>query len=400
MLPAVAENQPSAPWQLIQNRMNELVTFPGFTAALDHFIRQSLHSPRPVSGELEPEFDALALALFGLQFEHNLPYRRFCESRRQTPELVTGWRQIPAVPTAAFKELDLTSLPAAGRTHVFHSSGTTGQQPSRHFHSAGSLALYEASLWPWFEQHLLVGAGDAPGMPSFRVLSLTPAPGDAPQSSLAHMCGVVAAKLDAGGAVFCGVVQASGWNLDVRKFEADCESCTAPNQPVLVLGTAFQFLQLADELGLTGRSFRLPPGSRVMETGGYKGRTRTLPKAQLHALISGVLGVPLHQIVCEYGMSELSSQAYDLVAGQSFYSGPRRFQFPPWARALIVSPESGEPVAEGQPGLLRVYDLANVWSVMSLQTEDLAIHHEDGFELLGRDRQAEPRGCSLLTTTG
>ena len=49
-----------------------------------------------------------------------------------------------------------------------------------------------------------------------------------------------------------------------------------------------------------------------METGGYKNRSRTLPKAELHALITERLGVPRENIICEYGMSELSSQAYDI----------------------------------------------------------------------------------------
>ena len=48
-----------------------------------------------------------------------------------------------------------------------------------------------------------------------------------------------------------------------------------------------------------------------METGGYKGRSRSLPKAELHALITRRLGISGEHIICEYGMSELSSQAYD-----------------------------------------------------------------------------------------
>jgi hypothetical protein len=47
--------------------------------------------------------------------------------------------------------------------------------------------------------------------------------------------------------------------------------------------------------------------------------------------------------------------------------------------------------------LVRVLDLANVWSVLAVQTQDLAVRRGDGFELLGRARQAEPRGCSLMT---
>ena len=94
----------------------------------------------------------LALELFTLQFENNAAYRKICEARGLTPKVVEHWTQIPAVPTGAFKELELSCLPPDERTAVFHSSGTTEQKPSRHFHSAESLAVYEASLWIWFDK--------------------------------------------------------------------------------------------------------------------------------------------------------------------------------------------------------------------------------------------------------
>ena len=86
----------------------------------------------------EAEFSTLARELFALQLAHVAPYRQLCEARRVTPATLTDWRQIPAVPTTAFKELELTSLAPAERTTVFHSSGTTEHRPSRHFHSAES----------------------------------------------------------------------------------------------------------------------------------------------------------------------------------------------------------------------------------------------------------------------
>ena len=125
-----------------------------------------------------------------------------------------------------------------------------------------------------------------------------------------------------------------------------------------------------------------------METGGYKGRSRELPPAQLHAQLTACLGVPPENIVCEYGMSELSSQAYRL--------NTNHFVFPPWCRVHIVSPETGREVADGETGLLRLFDLANVRSVLAVQTEDLAVRRGDGFTLLGRAAHAEMRGCSLL----
>jgi len=63
----------------------------------------------------------------------------------------------------------------------------------------------------------------------------------------------------------------------------------------------------------------------------------------------------------------------------------------------IISPESGDEVQEGETGLIRVFDLANVYSVMAVQTEDLGVRDgDDGFVLAGRALSAEPRGCSLL----
>jgi hypothetical protein len=62
----------------------------------------------------------------------------------------------------------------------------------------------------------------------------------------------------------------------------------------------------------------------------------------------------------------------------------------------IISPETGRDAAEGETGMVRVFDLANVRSALAVQTEDLAVRRGDGFELMGRAAEAELRGCSLL----
>lgn len=334
----------------------------------------------------DAEFGGMALMLFTLQFEHNPAYRTFCQARKVMPYMTGHWTQIPAVPTAAFKEFEITSLPAGQRTHVFHSSGTTVQTPSRHFHSAESLAIYQASLLPWFRFHV----------PATRNLALlTPPPSQARHSSLVHMFETIRRDFAALPESFFGSLSADGsWTLDFASLIQFLENSFRNTQPALMLGTAFSFVHLLDYLAEKNLRFRLPAGSLVMETGGYKNRSRTMPKPELHALISDRLGVPPSEILCEYGMSELSSQAYDDAASAS---GNRCFQFPPWARAQIISPETGREVAEGETGLVRVFDLANVFSVLAVQTEDLAVRRGDGFELLGRSDAAEARGCSLMT---
>ena len=415
----------------------------------------------------EAAFDALALELFALQFKHNAAYRKICAARGLTPEVVEHWTQIPAVPASAFKELELTCLAPNERTAVFHSSGTMEQKPGRHFHNAESLAVYEASLWPWFAQHVVQEFGVRSS--EFGVLILTPPPPQAPHSSLVHMFETVRQKLGGAGvpalssrrsrwggeggsrAEFLGSIAADGsWTLDFAAAADLLSPRRSRNagpdaRPLLLLGTAFSFVHLLDFLAERNLHFDLPAGSRGMETGGYKNRSRSMPKTELHQLITERLGIPSSHIICEYGMSELSSQAYDgkiqandwnlphpgplpkergncrQSAGESVVFGNSKertllfplpegegqgegkravkthyFHFPPWARVRIISPETGREVADGETGLIRVFDLANVFSVMAIQTEDLGIHHGRGFELIGRAALAEPRGCSLM----
>jgi len=346
------------------------------------------------TGSCEDGFGSLALDLFALQFEHNAPYRRFCESRRALPGAVEHWSQIPAVPTSAFKELELSCLPVEQRTTVFHSSGTTGQRPSRHFHSIRSLTIYETSLLSWF-------AAQVQSEPPGHLLILTPRPADAPHCSLVYMFETLRRQFGADDSVYVGQAnEDASWRLDSDASLETLSKISAADQSVLLVGTAFSYVHLLDDLARRGRRFQLPPGSRAMETGGYKGRSRSLAKSELHSLITHHLGIPSTNLICEYGMSELSSQAYDCpLSGSRITHHASRFRFPPWSRVQIISPETSLEVAEGETGLIRVFDLANVYSVMAIQTEDLGIRRGGGFELAGRAALAESRGCSLMTVS-
>ena len=367
--------------------MTNTHSFAKFAAALRDWFRRADDSFPTIN----LPFGELALELFRLQFQHNAVYRRICEARGVTPENVRDWTAIPVVPTSAFKELELTSVPANERTAVFCSSGTTKQIPSRHIHSVESLFTYECSLVPWFRRHVLPEWSERAAFMDF--VALTPPPADAPHSSLAHMFATVQREFGPRETVFTGSVGTDGaWQFDFTATQRALETAIAKDEPVVLLGTAFSFVHLCDALDERKLTLRLPPGSRVMETGGYKGRSRELPKAQLHAMLTNRLDIPRSSIVCEYGMSELGSQAYD-----SGEDARRLFRFPPWARVQIFSPETGREVSDGESGLVRVCDLANVASALVVQTEDIAIRSGDGFELLGRATVAGPRGCSLMT---
>jgi hypothetical protein len=241
-----------------------------------------------------------------------------------------------------------------------------------------------------------------------RFVFLTPPSDQTPHSSLVHMFETIRRHCAAPETAFLGFAGKAGeWLLDFDRLIPVLRESAVHGQPQIILGTAFSFVHLLEFMTRQELRFHLPRGSRVMETGGYKGRSRVLPKAELHAGITTALGIPPSLIFSEYGMSELSSQAYDAmpagaqVASTSAWrpeSAPRILRFPCWARSHVFSPETGQEVADGETGLLRVFDLANVWSTMAIQTEDLAVRRGEGFELLGRAPGAEPRGCSLMPT--
>lgn len=332
----------------------------------------------------ESRFADAARDLFQLQFDRNSVLRSWCQARGIQPNPNLRWRDIPAIPTQAFKEEEISCIPILERTAEFHSSGTTAQRPSRHFHRPESLDLYALSVRAAFVRRMGPAAG------SLRLVSLTPPPGDAPHSSLVHMFQILGEQSIPGRTTYFGIATDSGWIVDDLHLEQVLKSQT---EPILLGGTAFNYVNWLD--ARPGPPIRLPAGSLVLETGGYKGRSRELPRPELVRLLTAHLGVPESSILTEYGMSELSSQAYSSETNGVESMPPLRF--PPWVRLRVISPETGREVPEGEIGILQIFDLANVWSTLALQTADLARAHGWEFQLLGRANRSEPRGCSLLS---
>lgn len=330
----------------------------------------------------DARFERLALALFAFQFEANAPYGRFCAARGATPERIGSWREIPAVPTGAFKELPLRCFPAERTVHVFRTSGTALTR--RGELALDTLELYEASLVPSFERALLPDLAPGERLP---ILVLAPSRAEAPDSSLSHMFGVMLERRGAPG---------SGWFVREGRLDAaalaEAARSAAGAPKLLLCGTAFAFVHWLE--ALEGRErLALPAATRLMETGGFKGRARELPRERLYAWIEERLGVPPERCVNQYGMTELGSQFYDSVLHEP--RGERRKLAPPWTRVLVVDPESGREVREGEVGALRIFDLANTGSALAIATADLGRRAGDGFEVLGRAEGVEARGCSL-----
>ena len=330
----------------------------------------------------DQEFDALALRLHEHQYAHNEAFRRFCQGRGATPRKVRSWRDIPAVPINAFKELTLTCEPAQQAEAVFMTSGTTrGDVKGRHYHP--TLAVYDDSMCRNFARRFMQGT------PRLRMGILFPDETVMPNSSLAHYLALAVRHF--GGEHSRYFVGAQG--LDSAAFHETLRSVERSGEPFALLGASYSFVHLIDELRERGESFALPAGSRILDTGGYKGHSRELPMEEFYASLSARFGVPREQCINMYGMTELSTQFYDETMRVGQRTDVKRSS--PWARVRVIDPQTDEEAQPGVPGLFRIYDLANLWSVTCIQTDDLGVREGDGFVLFGRAPGATPRGCSL-----
>ncbi len=335
----------------------------------------------------EARFNELACAGFRFQYEGNEAYRRFCDRRGMSPARVADWRDIPAVPVSAFKQADLVvaGLPDG---QSFLTSGTTRGAEGRGRHRVPDPEIYRAAALAHFE-HCVLADGVRP-----RFVVLAPSLAEQPQSSLCQMIEWLAASFAPGPPEYF----VTGGELDADRLEQRLRELEAGRDAVLLIGVTYAFVQFLDRATERGTRFRLPYGSRLVDTGGTKGRSRSMSRNGLLRAFWERFAVPGYFIANEYGMTEMCSQFYD-DAIRNHVAGHKRDRAkiaPPWVRTRVLSPVTLEPVPRGERGLLWHLDLANVGSVMALQTEDLGVEVGEGFEVVGRASGAELRGCALL----
>jgi hypothetical protein len=135
-----------------------------------------------------------------------------------------------------------------------------------------------------------------------------------------------------------------------------------------------------------------------MDTGGAKGQSLPLSPGQVVEHAEALLGLDPAMVINEYGMTEMCSQLYDATSFNSPRDDPpeeRHKLGPPWLGVAAVDPSSLKRVADGNPGLLRFFDLANVGSVSAILTGDLGVIQDGTVMVLGRAEEAEARGCAL-----
>jgi hypothetical protein len=345
--------------------------------------------------EMPESFDALAVDIARFQAAHVSGYARLCAARGVDPASFVRAADAPAVPTDAFKLAPVFAFAPSDAAVTFRTSGTT--VGARGVHSLRDVGTYDAAALAFGRAmlaHDLPAAGGPGASARAAVLVVGPSDAEAPDSSLAHMCGLFARAF--------GAPEPPERTFFVRGGRLDVDGLRArvaglpPDTPAIVLATSFALVHLIDAVdALDARAaLALPRGSRVMQTGGYKGKSREVDAAELRRAIARTFAVDDGAVVSEYGMTELSSQLWEAT---HLRPGARAgvYAEPPWVRVVPVDGETLAPVPAGEVGIARIEDLANVDSAFAVLAADRVRRVDGGVELLGRAPGAPPRGCSL-----
>lgn len=292
-------------------------------------------------------FDRLACRIRSYQRANGKVYARF---------------GLDYLPVSAFKHAVVTTFAPARAEAVFESSRTGQSAVSRHY--VHRLSVYRQSVCDNFAA--TVGQGP------FTILAHLPGYAEK-HSSLVCMVRMLMDRFGASDSTFF----LDDWSLFERRLDRY-------EAPLILFGAAFGLLDLVDRT-----EWRLPAGSIVIETGGMKTHRQEVGRKALHARLAEGFGIDESMVWSEYGMCELMSQAY--ARGGAVYHTP------PWMRVQVVDPQQPDRrLPDGEPGALAIIDLANMYTVSWLLTEDLGVGRGDGFEVLGRLPASALRGCNFL----
>lgn len=307
----------------------------------------------------DAEFEAAALKLFRRQAEQCPPYSEYISLLGVNPAEVNRVEDIPFMPIEFFKWRDVYC--GEGKPEkVFTSSNTGGTVASRHMMQ--SLALYEQAFTRAFEQ--FYGATEG-----WSIYGLLPNYLQREGSSLVYMVDRLIAR--------CG---SGGFYLD--EYEKLIADMAADTKPKILLGVSYALWDLAEQYAPKLEN------TIVMETGGMKGQREELPKSEFHKILTEAFGV--EKIHSEYGMAELTSQAYS--------SGDGVFRAPAWMRVVVRDVNNPlKMLPAGSRGAVSIIDLANISSCAFIATQDVGrTFADDSFMIEGRLSGADIRGCNLL----
>ena len=311
----------------------------------------------------DKNFEQIAFEVFQFQYINNNIYKSYCDLLKKTPSNIGDISSIPFLPISFFKSHSVICTKKYDK--VFHSSGTTNENLSKHYVS--DIHIYEQS----FLKNFIDNYGDPK---DYVILGLLPNYMENENSSLIYMVNNLIELSESND---------SGFFLKEYDFIIEkMKSLARENKKIILIGVSYALLDLTESKNLNFEN------TIIIETGGMKGRRREMIKKELHETLKERTG--LKKIHSEYGMTELLSQAYS--------KGDGIFSCPNWMRVFIR--DINDPnflYSNNKSGGINIIDLANINSCSFIATEDMGSLHKNGnFEIMGRIDHTDTRGCNLL----
>jgi hypothetical protein len=294
-----------------------------------------------------------------------------------------GLETVPFLPVSMFKTHQLKSIPDAAIAKVLTSSGTTGQAVSRIYLDNETAAL-QARVLIKLTQHFL-------GKQRMPMLILDHASVIKDRASFSARGAGILGMSQFGRNPLYALRDDMSLNVD-----AVVDYVNAASGPVFLFGFTFMVWQhFVQALRASGVTLRLPPGSTLIHSGGWKKlRDQAVTNDVFKRELNAVTGVD--RCINFYGMVE--------QVGSVFFENELGYlQTPAFADVIIRDPATLKPVPDGQAGLVQVLSaLPKSYPGHSILTEDLGVIRGSDvggmrgryFEILGRVAKAELRGCS------
>lgn len=329
------------------------------------------------------DFNAVALREFALQYETNSIFREFCDAKKVRGCDVQRWQDVPMVYNDVFKTHLVASFPLEQAVMGCLTGGTTSlTQRGRIFRDedgkklvfAANRAMTGAYLFPDFEEGKRC-----------RILILAPSPELAPSMGMAIGMDQTRRAFGTEDSLF--LLGKSG--IDVDGLLRALRESEASGVPLALIGATAAYVYFFQACRRKGWTFKLPPGSRICDGGGYRGRFGVVTRDDYYAMVEEILGIPGTHCVNVLGEAETATNLFDDSLRRHVKGLPLRKRtrpVPPWSRVLAMDIDTLKPLPDGQVGLLAHWDLANVPTVLAVITDNLGYTTDDGrgCEMVGR----------------
>ena len=358
------------------------------TEKIKKFIAEGDKLPKH---EREKDFNNLCVACFKVQAKNIPGYARLCAQKKIGIDAVNDFLQIPPVPVQAFKASDIFIYSKEEVYKTFKTSGTSKtNQGSAYFSASGaeitSLAIVKNAHTYLFPDNL-----------DTKFFLIAPSPEAAPNLTMAFGITEVMKNIGPhGGRHYIGPD-----GIDWQALFSGLGECVEKNIAATIIAPSFALVFMLDKMAAENVRMKLPKGSRILDAGGFKGRSREISRSEMLKTALEFLGVDPGYCVNALGMSELGTQYYDnnlknLIDGTG---SPVAKENPHWAKTFVVDIEDNfkilAPKTYGKTGALLHFDLTNIDRAVAILTDDAGRYAGSGFEICGRLSADDIKGCSL-----